>query len=211
MSIKLYKEVALYPRENKVWNNKNYCYTGEIYYDYYVADNNDKNQHKTGNNWARRSRDEEVEPIITDNSGFHLEINMSARNSSQGGKLSFWMCKITKGDSICGNIGINQKELKDLLKDSTFVKGVCQEEVCFYRINGNIGVCVVGSEKYKLAIADRDKDEKLKKVKKTTKWELGRNYYAKTTNNVYICDGMTLGEEKKGSYHFIGSWRRNNN
>jgi hypothetical protein len=129
---------------------------------------------------------------------------MSAGGSSQGGKLSFWMCKFTKtledGTVIEGNIGINQEELKDLLKESTFINGVCQEPVAFYRINGNVGICTMTGEKYQKALKDKAEDETLKKAKKTTKWELGRVYKTKTMSSFWIGDVI---HPTKGKVHVL--------
>ena len=214
MSIKLYDKVTFYgkKRELREYNKDSHTWetVGETV-DYYVADTNDKNQNETGKNWAtvkkyvykdgKAIKDEKdnlifevVPPIVytTENKDFRLAIDMSARNSSQGGKLSFWMCKFTKtledGTVIEGNVGINQEELKDLLKESTFVKGVCQESVAFYRINGNVGICTMTGEKYQQALKDRAEDDNLKKAKKTTKWELGRVYKTKTMSSIWIGD-----------------------
>lgn len=209
MSIKLYDKVTLYgkKRELREYNRDSHTWEtiGETV-NYYVADANDKNQNVTGKNWATTRREagrdekgyciyEDVPPTniyTTENKDFRLAINMSAGGSSQGGKLSFWMCKITKtledGTVIEGNIGINQEELKDLLKESTFVKGVCQEPVAFYRINGNVGICTMTGEKYQQALKDRAEDDNLKKAKKTTKWELGRVYKTKTMSSIWVGD-----------------------
>lgn len=232
MSIKLYDKVTLYGKKRDDYERNQdgkYEIIGETI-DYYVADANDKNQNKTGKNWATVShivykdgtaiRDErgnfvceEVPPIIhtTENKDFKLAINMSAGGSSQGGKLSFWMCKITKtledGTVIDGNIGINQEELKDLLKESTFVNGVCQEPVAFYRISGNVGICTMTSEKYKQALKDKAEDESLKKAKKTTKWELGRVYKTKTLESVWLGDVI---HPLKGKVHYVEDYYKNN-
>ena len=226
MSIKLYDKVTLYgkKRELREYNRDSRAWetVGETV-DYYVADANDKKQNETGKNWATVKkyiykdgvaiRDEKgncifevVPPIVytTENKDFRLAIDMSARNSSQGGKLSFWMCKFTKtledGTVIEGNIGINQEELKDLLKESTFVKGVCQESVAFYRISGNVGICTMTGEKYQQALKDKTEDEALKKAKKTTKWELGRVYKTKTMSSIWIGDVI---HPTKGKVHVL--------
>jgi hypothetical protein len=232
MSIKLYDKVTLYGKNRNIYGynqDGKYEILGETI-DYYVADANDKNQNKTGKNWATVShivykdgvavRDErgnfvceEVPPIIhtTDNKDFKLAINMSAGGSSQGGKLSFWMCKITKtledGTVIDGNIGINQEELKDLLKESTFVNGVCQEPVAFYRISGNVGICTMTGEKYKQALKDKAEDARIKSAKKTTKWELGRVYKTKTLASVWLGDVV---HPFKGKVHYVEECYKNN-
>lgn len=214
MSIKLYDSVTLYGKKRLIreYNAKTHAWEdiGETV-DYYVADTNDKSQNGTGKNWATEKhivyengvaiRDENgkfvckvIPPIVytTENKDFRLEIDMSAKNSSQGGKLAFWMCKISKtledGTVIEGDIGINQEELKDLLRESTFINGVCQESVAFYRINGNVGVCTMTGEKYQQALKDKAEDKKLKNAKKTTKWELGRVYKTKTMSSIWVGD-----------------------
>ena len=232
MSIKLYDKVTLYGKNRNIYGynqDGKYEILGETI-DYYVADANDKKQNGTGEHWATDSRIvykdgvairdergnfvyEEIPPIIhtTDNKDFKLAINMSAGGSSQGGKLSFWMCKITKtledGTVIDGNIGINQEELKDLLKESTFINGVCQEPVVFYRISGNIGICTMTGEKYKQALKDKAEDESLKKAKKTSKWELGRVYKTKTLASVWLGDVV---HPLKGKMHYIEDYYKNN-
>lgn len=221
MSIKLYDKVTLYGKKRDITEYNDDTHTWDIIgeqYDYYVADANDKNQNKTGANWSstrhEAGRDEKGRCIYedvpsthvytTENKDFKLAINMSAGGSSQGGKLSFWMCKFTKtledGTVIEGNIGINQEELKDLLKESTFVNGVCQEPVAFYRISGNVGICTMTGEKYKQALRDRAEDETLKKAKKTTKWELGRVYKTKTMSSFWIGDVI---HPTKGKVHAL--------
>lgn len=221
MSIKLYDKVTLYGKKRDITKYNDDTHTWDIIgeqYDYYVADANDKNQNKTGANWSstRREagRDEKGHYIYedvpsthvytTENKDFKLAINMSAGGSSQGGKLSFWMCKFTKtledGTVIEGNIGINQEELKDLLKESTFINGVCQEPVAFYRISGNVGICTMTGEKYQKALKDKAEDETLKKAKKTTKWELGRVYKTKTMSYFWIGDVI---HPTKGKVHVL--------
>lgn len=221
MSIKLYDKVTLYGKKRDITKYNDDTHTWDVIeetYDYYVADANDKNQNKTGMNWATTRREagrnergyriyEDVPPTnvyTTENKDFRLAINMSAGGSSQGGKLSFWMCKFTKtledGTVIEGNIGINQEELKDLLKESTFIKGVCQEPVAFYRINGNVGICTMTGEKYQQALKDRAEDETLKKAKKTTKWELGKVYKTKTMSSFWIGDVI---HPTKGKIHVL--------
>lgn len=221
MSIKLYDKVTLYGKKRDIREYNKDSHTWETVgeaVDYYVADANDKNQNKTGANWSstrhEAGRDEKgyciyedvpsTHVYTTENKDFKLAINMSAGGSSQGGKLSFWMCKFTKtledGTVIEGNIGINQEELKDLLKESTFVNGACQELVAFYRISGNVGICTMTGEKYKQALRDKAEDETLKKAKKTTKWELGRVYKTKTMSSFWIGDVI---HPTKGKVHVL--------
>lgn len=203
MTIKIYDDIVLFGRRAFKWDSKENV--EEI--DFYVSDTNNKNTLETGKNWATttkwvNNKSITVEPIEihTDNKGFKLTLDSSANNSSQGGKLSFWMCRIDK-DNIHGRIGINQKELNELFKESTFINGVCQQDICFYRINGNVGACVVDGERYKEFYQAKDRDIKLSKGKKTAKWELGRLYETKTTKQVWLGDVTNYLTDEK--YHLV--------
>lgn len=191
--VKIYDDIVLFGKRQFEWTRDNASVEKELM-DFYVSDANNKNTLGTGKEWSRNGHwvnKEYVEvdgvEIHTENKGFILSLDSSADYSSQGGKLSFWMCKIDKGD-IHGRIGINQEELNQLLKESTFINGVCQQEVCFYRVNNNVGACVVGGERYKAFYEEKAKDIELAKAKKTTKWELGRVYETKTTKSVWVGD-----------------------
>lgn len=199
MSIKIYDNIVLFGKEIERYDfNLKHLIKSDLL-DFYVSDENNQNTLTTGRNWASRhckDQDKVVE-IHTENKGFKLSLDSSADNSSQGGKLSFWMCRIDK-DNIHGRIGINQKELNELFKESMFINGVCQQEVCFYRVNGNVGACVVGGERYKEFYQAKDRDIKLSKAKKTAKWELGRLYETKTTKQVWLGDVTNcLTDEKR--------------
>lgn len=199
MAIKIYDEIALFGRKGtkREWVNNEWVDKGS-YYDFYVCDANNKNMLSTGEYWAKRNRKEEDSvKYVVKNNGFKLSLDEAASGSSQGGKLSFWMCKIEK-DDINGRIGINQTELNELFKESTFVNGVCQQEVCFYRINNNVGACVVGGERYKQFYNQQNNDESIRKAPKTTKWEQGRVYKTLTTNEVWLCDITNILDDNKG-------------
>ena len=191
--VKIYDDIVLFGKRQFEWTKNNTSVEKELM-DFYVSDANNKNTLGTGKEWSKNGhwinkeyvKVDGVE-IHTENKGFTLSLDSSADYSSQGGKLSFWMCKIDKGD-IHGRIGINQEELNQLLKESTFINGVCQQEVCFYRANNNVGACVVGGERYKAFYEEKAKDIALSKAKKTTKWELGRVYETKTTKSVWVGD-----------------------
>ena len=118
------------------------------------------------------------------------------------------MCKIEK-DNICGRIGINQEELNQLFKESTFINGVCQQEVCFYRIGGQVGACVVGGERYKEFYHIKNKDTQLSKAKKTTKWELGRIYESKTMRSAWV--GVVTDIKTGNKFNWIPDVYEDNN
>lgn len=118
----------------------------------YVGDADDKNQLDTGLGWA--GRDEEPEVRYFDNDGFTLEISSCPGNSSQGSKLSFWMCKITTKDNYSFYTSINSRLLELLLKECTFINGVCQDKVVFVRNKSQLGVVKLNGIQYQQAVAD---------------------------------------------------------
>lgn len=196
---KIYDEVALFGRKGikREWVNNKWVDKGS-YYDFYVCDANNKNMLETGEYWAKRNGKEDSSvKYVVKNNGFKLSLDEAASGSSQGGRLSFWMCKIEK-DDISGRIGINQTELNELFKESTFVNGVCQQEVCFYRINNNVGACVIGGERYKQFHDQQNNAENIKKAPKTTKWEQGRVYKTLTTSEMWLCDVINILDDNKG-------------
>ena len=120
----------------------------------YVGDADDKNQLDTGLSWAGCGREEEPEVKYFDNDGFTLEIGSCPENSSQGSKLSFWMCKITTKDNYSFYTNINSKLLELLLKECTFINGMCQDKVVFVRNKSQLGVVKLNGIQYQQAIAD---------------------------------------------------------
>lgn len=120
----------------------------------YVGDADDKNQLNTGLCWAGSSREEEPEVKYFDNDGFTLEIGSCPENSCQGSKLSFWMCKITTKDNYSFYTSINSRLLELLLKECTFINGVCQDKVVFVRNKSQLGVVKLNGIQYQQAVSD---------------------------------------------------------
>lgn len=199
---RIYNEIVLFGRRNR------------DSVDYYVAESTNKSHLSTGKEWSRTydyENEKNIEglEIHTENKGFTLSLDKAADYSSQGGKLSFWMCRIQKGDEIDGDIGINQHELNELIKESTFVNGVCQQEVCFYRTGGNVGACVVGGERYNKLLNITKADDNIAKAKKTTKWKLGEVYLSKTYQGIWI--GDVYNPITKETFHVVNNqWIDNN-
>ena len=126
------------------------------------------------------------EQIEFDNDGFTLQLLDAAEGSSQGGKLSFWNCIVTK-DDYRFKVGISSTLLLELLKNSTFVNGVCQHEVFFARCKSGVGMLHKDMDAYKEALADMKKKKDIKSAKKTSKWEPGCNYVTLTEDSMYLC------------------------
>lgn len=165
----------------------------------YVVDTKNKKQLETATNWGNRynyEKDEKtgevtktvIPPIIktVKNDGFTIELLDSANGSYQGGKLSFWNCLITKeSDDIKCVVGINVDLLLTLLLQNNFIKGKCENSVQFARKQGNVGVLTEEMVEYKEALKDMQSKKDINK-KKTSKWEIGRNYKTLTIDETYL-------------------------
>ena len=119
------------------------------------------------------------------NEGFTATILDSAGGSSQGGRLSFWSCKVEK-DGVEFVIGVNDAILADLIRSSTIIDGVVQEKVMFARRSGQPGLVHEKMKSYKEALADTKKRASIKVAKKTTKWELGGVYSSITQSDICL-------------------------
>jgi hypothetical protein len=118
----------------------------------YLVDPSNKNQLKSARTWATYTEygnyvktesgkweyewTKKHDPLeyTFGNQRFKLELLDCAGGSSQGGKLSFWNCIVSKDDQRF-KIGINSEMLLELLKNATFVKGVCQDDLLFVTDN----------------------------------------------------------------------------
>ena len=80
----------------------------------YVVDPDNKKQLETAMKWAEKHSDKAPEVIRTANKDFELTLYDCAGHNSQGGKLSFWNCKIEK-DEKSYIIGVNTNFLLSLM------------------------------------------------------------------------------------------------
>lgn len=103
------------------------------------------------------------------NGQFKFSLLNSACSSSQGGKLSFWNCLITAPDNKEYIIGINSECLIQLLKNNTFINGICQANVWLGRIKNNVGAFTENMEEFEQG----KKDKILRETKKTAKYDIG--------------------------------------
>lgn len=170
----------------------------------FIVDPDTKGQLETALNWAAGYNDEKREEvkkniIETDNEGFEVEFLKPAGGSSQGGKLSFWDCKITK-DDISYIVGINQDLLLELIKSATIIKGKVQEKCLFVKQRGNTGIIIKDSEIYRACMKEIETKNKLQNLKKTTNWEKGYYYNTPTgLSDIYIGDAYLWFTEDKTS------------
>lgn len=168
----------------------------------YLVDPSNKKQLKSARTWAtwteygpsiktesgrwEREWEKQHEPIeyTFGNQHFKLELLDCAGGSSQGGKLSFWNCIVSKDDHKF-KIGINSDMLLELLKNATFVKGVCQDDLLFVTDNGKVGMCAEGSEVHRSAIRDMELKADSKK-NAVSKFSFGDIITTPTLKEVYL-------------------------
>lgn len=168
-------------------------------YQGYVVDPANKSMLKSALEWGKQSRSvytpegtfshsEVIEPeqFEFENKDWTLELLRVAEGSSQGGKLSFWNCKLTK-DGQTFEIGINADLLLDVLKSHTFVNGKCEGPLMFARCKGGVGLLSEDMEEYKQALADMQKKQDIK-TKKTSKHIIGHAYTALHEVQAYVGD-----------------------
>lgn len=165
----------------------------------YLVDPSNKKQLQAARHWATytergpyqyetRSYEWEIEhkPVefTFENSGFGFELLDCAGGSSQGGKLSFWNCIVTKDDKKF-KIGINSEMLLQVLKEGTFKQGKCKNTVCFASQKGNCGVVIENGPTHSLAKKDMELKANVSKSL-TTKYKPGDNVITATLNEVYL-------------------------
>ncbi len=166
-----------------------------------VYKEDENGQFETDANDKLISHYEEAGVIETDNKGFRLQLLDCADGSSQGGKLSFWNCLISKDDKSYV-VGINSELLLELMLQSTFTNGLCDKEICFARKNGNVGALHPKMTQYQDALKD-NKFRKSVSTKKTSKWQLGHNYITLSKNDIYLGEFY---QPIKHDYHCESSW-----
>lgn len=172
---------------------------GEPCYQAYLADPSNKKQLESARNWAtyreygtynREKREYDSitihEPVEFefDNDGFTLELLDCAGGSSQGGKLSFWNCLVSR-DEHTFMIGINSDMLLDLLKNATFVNGKCQSPLIFITCKGKVGMTVKGTATYEQCLKDNE-TRVSKNSKSTSKYTFGDLANTTTLNEIYL-------------------------
>jgi hypothetical protein len=153
-----------------------------------------------------RRYDEQIEHVgieyLYDNEGFTLTLLDSANGSSQGGKLSFWNCKISKDDKEF-IIGIASDYLLEILRYNNFENGVCKSTLSFARCKGGVGMMNESMPSYQQFLQDEQHRAAMKKGK-TKKREPGHLYSTLTGGNVYFGTYYRWYEPvyKEGRYYY---------
>lgn len=193
----LFDKVLIVAKKERTYDHNTRTYIDAEDYQGYVVDPANAKMKENALYWAKSAQyhyDEngkyagsttiEGSEFLYDNKDFILELKDSAGGSSQGGKLSFWDCWITAVDGKRFRIGIAADLLLDVLKQTTFVNGVCQVPLCFARQKNGVGMLHENMSSYQEALADMQKKADIK-TKKTTKHEVGHIYTALREVNAY--------------------------
>lgn len=163
---------------------RNKYYEEEVIKSAFVVFDNNPKTHNTAVEWAGEGYTE----ITTKNEGFTLELQSAASGSYAQGKLSFWMCKITKeGLDLEVKVGINSELLCDLMRETVFDKGKCTTKVIFAHYGSVLGALSPETEMYRIATEGVQKKAKLASTK-TTKWEKGVFYETAKTKSIWLGD-----------------------
>lgn len=180
--------VAVCSKKPEIWH-------GKEQFDGYIFEADDEKARKTAEDWATRydnRYDYDKETIvhapnvhIFDNSGFTVTILDSAGGSSQGGRLSFWKCKVEK-DGVEFIVGVNDAILADLIRNSDMENGKVKQGLMFVRKGGQPGFIHDGMDAYAEAVKDKNHKEAMKSAKKTTKWEIGGVYATITQSDICL-------------------------
>lgn len=190
----LYNKVIIVGKAMTKWNKETWKWeTIEGLQQGYIVDPKNKKQLENAQRWAETWRYdgdgkaiEEIPGTVDtfDNDGFEIELMDSAEGSSQGGKLSFWNCKITK-DGRTWVVGINADLLLRALVSCIWVNGKCSEPVLLARYKGGVGVLPKSSPEYIQAQKDMEAKANMSKGK-TTKYKVGHCYETVTEASVYF-------------------------
>ena len=219
---KLFEKVIICAKPWKRWIGNQWTSDGTL--QGYVVEPGNKKQFESAKNWADYTeygpynwetrtyewkKEHPAQVYEFDNSGFTLELLESADGSSQGGKLSFWNCKITKDDKTFV-IGIAADLLLDVLKTHTVVNGVVQGPLMFARCKGGVGMLSTDMDSYKEALADMQTKAVMSKGK-TSKHKVGKVYGTATLANIYVGDFYIWYEpiyrEERGSYSWSNPYK----
>lgn len=190
--------ILIVSKDNRQWKDGKYICGGTP--QGYVVDPDNKKMLETALGWAKwteyhgeyhketRCYDEQIEHVgeIHEfvNDGFTLALLDSANGSSQGGKLSFWNCKISK-DGKEFIIGIASDYLLEILLHNDFKNGVCQSTLSFARCRGGVGMMNKLMPSYRQFLQDECHRAAMKKGK-TKKRDPGHLYSTLTGGDVYF-------------------------
>lgn len=191
------EEIIIVAKDYGRWVNGHRT-TGEL--QGYIVDPANKTMLQTALGWARWTEyvgefntstgryDEEIQhegvQYKFKNEGFRLELLECANGSSQGGKLSFWNCKVSK-DNREFIVGIASEYLLEILLHNDFKSGACQSTLSFARCKGGVGMMNKSMPAYQQFLKDEEHRATISKGK-TKKRIPGHLYSTLTGGDVHF-------------------------
>lgn len=162
--------------------NDTVTFNGVKYPKAYIVENGNKKSLDTAIKWANgwygnTTVNNKAKIVTTDNSNFEMQIVDAPGNSSQSGKLAFWMCLFAKDGVPTFATGINSELLNIIILQGTFKNGALLEEKTFFaRSNGQLGVLHKNMTEYKNFCKDVKTRENVMNGSKTKNWQTGYSY-----------------------------------
>ena len=201
--IKIYKEVIIVARKynHRYWDNEKATWIDTDSPQAYVVEKGNTKMLTSARGWAGSDYVE----YEFENGNFTFSLYNAAQGSSQGGKLSFWNCLISIEDKSFF-VGISSEILCELLKNSTFINGICKEKVYLGRINGNVGAFTSNMDLFKKG----QEDEKVRNEKKTSNYVHGDFVYNLKEERTYLGEGYKYFELARGTYNYNLDFRSRN-
>lgn len=205
MSIKIYNEVIIVEGDhNKGYvvepNNESMLFSAMSWATHFEYEMDENGKYVTyidaHGNTCRKNTKIEGKQFTYTNGQFELYIYNSAEGSSQGGKLSFWNCKIVTPDNKEFIIGINSKSICELLLNNTFTNGKCLSKVYLGRTDSNVCAYTENLESFKQAKMYEDN----RKLSKTSKYKPGDLVGTITQQYVYLGEFKTYIKDEYSSF-----------
>lgn len=192
------ENIIIVSKDARIWKNGSYVSDGTP--QGYVVDPSNKSMLASAMSWAEWTEyrgdynketcrySEQIDHVGEAhefvNKDFTLTLLDSANGSSQGGKLSFWNCKVSK-DGKDFIIGIASDYLLEILLHNDFKSGVCQATLSFARCKGGVGMMNKAMPSYQQFLQDEQHRATMKKGK-TKKRVPGHLYSTLTGGDVYF-------------------------
>lgn len=161
-------------------------FNGTKYPKAYIAEHGNKVSINTAIGWASDWQNSNPQIIDTDNSGFEMQIVTAPDNSSQSGKLAFWMCIFTKANVPSFATGINSELLSMLILGSDIAKGkIIADDLFFAKLSGQLGVLHTNMPEYQEYLSCLKRKEATSK-NKTKNWKVGYSYVTSTKSDIML-------------------------
>jgi hypothetical protein len=150
----------------------------------------DESSVKSGINWAKswRNRDYEPEILEYENGHFTFHLYKPADDSSQNGKLSFWILKMTCPDGKVFDVGINSTTLNQALLECDSIMGQLRGEFYIGRTDAQQSIAAKNGKLYK----DYLNQVEVKKTPLNDKYVVGDKIKNGREEYIYLGQGKKI-------------------